>query len=286
MSDGQLDLLLAVGISVALTLLLRWGESAVRKRLGPTRLFMTLASGQILEQTCDEKIQAVRLEYEQKIREINERWMKREAEMQTQIDFLLDALVERPVRHVVPPPVTAVRTAPSPAKVLGIWPVSDLETRREIDAIAKSGILYVPVKGGATKRSVLEALSRDKPNILHVGAHANKNGIELDDGKAMIGWWRVVAGRSPFLRLIVLNACSTLSIVDALKDVGIPAVVGMRGDIGDAVSIEFVEDFYNRLMRGESVGEAAAVAALSLTNLTDQEMIVARDPDGWTIAKG
>lgn len=274
MSDGQLDLLLAVGISVALTLLLRWGESAVRKRLGPTRLFMTLA-------TCDEKIQAVRLEYEQKIREINERWMKREAEMQTQIDFLLDALV-----HVVPPPVTAVRTAPSPAKVLGIWPVSDLETRREIDAIAKSGILYVPVKGGATKRSVLEALSRDKPNILHVGAHANKDGVELDDGKAMIGWWRVVAGRSPFLRLIVLNACSTLSIVDALRDVGIPAVVGMRGDIGDAVSIEFVEDFYNRLMRGESVGEAAAVAALSLTNLTDQEMIVARDPDGWTIAKG
>lgn len=227
----------------------------------------------------------LRLAYEQSAKELQQVFviLKRDIE---RLEGTIQWLWGQQAEGKTPPPPQVVKIeVKASVLILGIWPESNLGIRSEINAIAESGIAYVPMIGEVTKRSLLEAVSRDKPAILHIGAHAGMEGIELDDGLATVGWWRNVARRSPFLRLVVLNACATLSIVDALRDAGIPAVVGMRGAIGDAVSIEFVRDFYAGLVRGMTVGESAEVAMLSLSLATDAEMIVARDPDGWTTAR-
>ncbi len=169
--------------------------------------------------------------------------------------------------------------------VLGLWPSnSDLNTRAEIDKVFSSGIQYISMDGNVSKRTVVSALERERPAILHFGGHATEEGTEFDDGTALIGWWSNIAQRFPF-RLVFLNACSSLTIVDAMSDAGVVAVVGTRGEIKDTVALEFAGEFYNRLMRGQSVGEAAALAKLTMEHI-DAELIAVRDTTNWKIEKG
>ena len=170
--------------------------------------------------------------------------------------------------------------------MLGLWPVNaDLDSRGEIDRVFASGISYVPMEGNVSKRTVVSALEREKPTILHFGGHANADGTAFDDGVAQTGWWSNIAQRFPF-KLVVLLACSSLEIVDAMADAGVGAVVGMRGEIKDTVAVAFAGEFYNRLMRGQTVGDAVSYSKLTLADHTDAELIAFRDPNSWTIAQG
>jgi len=249
-------------------------------------------------------VSEVRRDYEAKIEEQKKRFeqemadLKREheavreadalkiAELQRQVDWLwkqfLGAGGQAPPAHVTIPATEAI--AVKMVTVLGIWPSSNLSIRAEIDGIFKSGVRYTVIDTNVTKRRVLAEVDRTRPAILHVGAHATAESVTLDDGEAPIGWWRNLAQRYPF-RLVVLNACTSLDIVDAMQDAGVTAVVGMRREIADEVAVVFATEFYGWLMRDRTVEESVSLAKLAI-NYTDAELIGVRDKSGWMVSKG
>jgi len=261
----------------------RWGRNFASDTL-PKNIQLVIAQIRV---DYEEKINATKIVFDSEMKgmknnyeEAIARGNKRIAELERLVDYLTQQLLAaggRPMPQAKDPDKQAI-------VILGLWPVNaDLNTRAEIDEIFSSGLPYVALDGNVSKRSVVSALEREKPAIVHFGGHADAEGTMFDDGPALMGWWSNIAQRFP-LRLVVLNACTTLDIVDAMADAGVLAVVGMRGEIKDSVAIEFAGEFYSRLMRGQSVG-----AAVSLTKLTmehaDAELIAVRDPSGWTITK-
>jgi hypothetical protein len=196
-------------------------------------------------------------------------------ELEARVNWLFAQLVAAGGKVPEQMPVVVPVPAPLvPVVVLGIWPSSDLSIRAEIDAIFRSGIKYEVLDSHVTKGRLLGEVDRLKPTVLHVGAHANDEGVTLDDGLALVGWWRNLAALYPF-SLAVLNACESLDIVDAMHDAGVTAVVGMRKEIGDAVAVEFTRQFYGWMLRGRGVQAAVTLAKLGLRH-TDAELIVAR----------
>ncbi len=264
---------------------------------------------EVLPRNVQLVVNEVRRDYEEKINEQKRRFeqemadLKREHEAVRALDALkiseLQKQAELQQKQVdwlwkqflgaggqAPPPVVIpkVEAINIPVTVLGIWPSSDLSIRAEIDAVFKSGVQYAVIDTDVTKRRVLSEVDRTRPAILHVGAHATAEGVLLDDGNAPVGWWRNLAQRYPF-RLVVLNACESLDIVDAMQDAGVTAVVGMRKDIGDKVAVLFATEFYAWLMRGRTVEESVSLAKLAL-NYIDAELVGVRDKTGWAVGKG
>jgi len=184
-------------------------------------------------------------------------------------------------------PKSATKSNPPSIKkkatiVLGIWPQSDLNIRAEMDAIYRSGLRYEVMDTDVTRGNVLATVKRVKPEILHVGAHANEKGVFLDDGITVVGWWRQVVQIHPF-KLVLLNGCESLKIVEAMFDGGAMSVVGISKEIADSVAISFAKEFYRNLSSGMTVDESAFQAKLTLPH-TDAEMIKSRGK--WRIDHG
>lgn len=204
--------------------------------------------------------------------------------MQTKIDFLVEQLVE--LGRISPLPATVEKPKRKNPVILGMWPKSDLAVRKEIDAIFRSGLEYIPMDGAVARVTIRNSFSeveRTLPVIIHFGGHATEEGTEFDDGIAPVGWWATLVRTFPSVQLVVLNACRSLDIVDAMQDAGVTAVVGIRGDISDVAAIEFTREFYSRIMRGLSVDEAARRAKQTLGDHQQSELITARDPHFWTL---
>jgi hypothetical protein len=200
-------------------------------------------------------------------------------ELESRVNWLFAQLVAAGGKVPDPMPLPSGVPAAAPVVVLGIWPSSDLSIRAEIDAIFRSGIKYEVLDQTVTRGRLLAEVDRLKPTVLHVGAHATADGVQLDDGVALVGWWRNLAALYPF-SLVVLNACESLDIVDAMNDAGVNAVVGMRKEIRDVVAVEFARQFYGWLLRGRTVQAGVTLAKLGLAH-TDAELIVARGD--WSI---
>lgn len=244
-------------------------------------------------------IQQVRMDYETKlaamktahdaeIAEMKRRHAEEIAELQRRItnaeqfaDYMKDKLLGaggKPMPVIMPEKRTVV--------VLGLWPEAvDIASRKEVDAIAQSGIEYVPMEGRVTRRSVVAAVDNEKPTILHFGGHSTEEFTEFDDGPADIGWWKNLVQEFPIVKVVFLNSCSALTIADAMVSAGIIAAVAMRGEIADDVAIDFARDFYERLAAGRSVTDAGRLARSGLAR-ADRELVAVRDPQQWRIEKG
>lgn len=276
-SNSIYTLLGAVVVAVVSVVALRYFERLVSVRIGPSTQAipdniqaLIARVGNDMQARHQAEIAELRAQYEAQLanseRKINE--------LESRVNWLFTQLVAAGGKLPEPMPLLPRTPAVAPVVVLGIWPASDLSIRAEIDAIFRSGIKYEVLDSNVTRGRLLAEVDRLKPTILHVGAHATSDGIMLDDGLALVGWWRNLASLYPFA-LVVLNACESLDIVDAMQDAGVKAVVGMRKEIGDAVAVEFARQFYSWLLRGRSVQAAVTLAKLGLLH-TDAELIVAR----------
>ena len=111
------------------------------------------------------------------------------------------------------------------------------------------------------------ALSHHRPHIVHFTGHGARGGrLMMNDAD---GQYRdvpaeevaeLLATFSEDLRLVVLNACFTDRIADALIARGIGAVVGVEGRIPDAAAIRFSGALYRALGDGESLAVAFEAA--------------------------
>lgn len=281
-SSSLWTLLGAVVVAVVSVVALRYFERMVSVRIGPsTQTIPDNIQSLIARVSTDmqdrhrAEIAELRSHYEVQLAN-SERKIH---ELEARVNWLFAQLVAAGGKVPDPMPLPPSVPAAAPVVVLGIWPSSDLSIRAEIDAIFRSGIKYEVLDQTVTRGLLLAEVDRLKPTILHVGAHATVDGVQLDDGIALVGWWRNLAALYPF-SLAVLNACESLDIVDAMNDAGVSAVVGMRKEIGDTVAVEFARQFYGWLLRGRTVQAAVTLTKLGLKH-TDAELIVARGD--WSI---
>lgn len=122
-------------------------------------------------------------------------------------------------------------------------------------------------------------------------------GIHLQDahvtGDAL---GRMIASAAPEARVLVLNACFSAAVAEALCN-EVDCVVSMRGAIGDEAACVFATGFYRALASGRSVGNAVAQAVALLTarqlplghppvcrtreGLSAEEIFLCRDGEPW-----
>lgn len=282
MDSSMWTFVVAVAVAVASVVGLRYLERMVAIRLGPPVDTIPANVQALIARVTDDmatrhksEIAELRNHYEAQLSD-NERKI---ADLERRVDWLFGQLVAAGGRVPQMEPIAKAAEKVMPV-VLGIWPRSDLSIRAEIDAIFRSGIKYEVLDNNVTRGRVLAEVDRVRPAILHVGAHANAEGVMLDDGLVSVGWWRNLATLYPF-SLALLNACESLEIVDGMHDAGVASVVGMRKEIGDVVAVSFAKEFYGWLLRGRSVQVAVTLAKLSLSH-TDAELIVARGD--WSVS--
>jgi len=106
--------------------------------------------------------------------------------------------------------------------------------------------------------------------IVHFIGHGNTHGLALEDE-----WGQeqfvpiaelVAAFKNSRVKLVVLNACETRPLAQALQHAGIPAVIGTREPIADEAAKMFSETFYCRLALGQSLQTAFTAAQKILTS--------------------
>jgi len=121
-------------------------------------------------------------------------------------------------------------------------------------------------------------LDRLLPDIIHFTGHGELSPTTqrpaLRISKPGDPWWWDTAAIHTFFsnqkhkpRLVVLNACDTAaapstlySVLEALMETGIPAVVAAQAPVGQAVTSELSEVFYRELLAGNTVDMALALA--------------------------
>lgn len=108
----------------------------------------------------------------------------------------------------------------------------------------------------------------DVPLILHFAGHGEAGALylEADDGQA-----RPIEGQRlkkflklfPNIKCVVLNACYSDTLADALVEV-VPCVVGMEAQATDVFAVKFAVAFYDGVGAGRTYERAYDVAAGSL----------------------
>jgi len=133
-------------------------------------------------------------------------------------------------------------------------------------------------EGAVRMRDLSPHLLRHRPVLLHFSGHGTEEGelvlekytsleelragTHISSGLAAGADYieyaniaRILAVYRATLRCVVLNACSTERLAEAIC-AEIPCAIGMRGPINDFLAIRFAEIFYRSLTMGESVGLA------------------------------
>lgn len=123
---------------------------------------------------------------------------------------------------------------------------------------------------------ITEALYAVEPHVVHFAGHADieQESIVVADENGFIhtipveGLVRAFQVAGQGVRCVVVNACNTERLAEALAAVGL-CVVGMRQPVGDRSAIRFSIGFYQALAAGRSVETAfsAGVAQLMMTPL-------------------
>jgi hypothetical protein len=146
---------------------------------------------------------------------------------------------------------------------------SELHLHREVHGIqARIGVgkprdaLDLSVRWAVRPGDLQRVLLEEKPHVLHFSGHGTERAqlmFEDDTGaaarvekEAFVELIGILGGT---VRLVVLNACDTEPIADALVH-HVDFAVGMHEPIGDEAAIAFASSFYQALGFGEPVGNA------------------------------
>ncbi|MBC9878666.1 CHAT domain-containing protein [Bradyrhizobium sp. INPA01-394B] len=207
---------------------------------------------------------------------------------------------------VAPPRATGQGPTPPKLKVLflsanpsGTASLDLSEEAREIqEKISKSAhrdsIEFITALA-ARPDDLLQALNQHRPHVVHFSGHGNsteelkfldKHGEpKLVSKRALVQLFRTLKRN---IRLVVLNACSTLGQAEAITGPGpIECAIGMTRDIGDHAAIVFASSFYRAIGFGESIEQAyeQGKAALLLEGIEEADTPVLLCKKGVTPAK-
>jgi len=157
----------------------------------------------------------------------------------------------------------------NPSAFLGgvsIHPIATPENCMEIEPLRRAlqkaeAHVEISVLHGATPGGLVESLYERNIKILHFDGHGTQNGslaFESPCGEAHLVTPSLLARITAEhgIKMVVLRASHAAECVDALRDAGIPAVVGMADSIMQDAAVAFVSRFYRGLARGRSLKEA------------------------------
>lgn len=106
----------------------------------------------------------------------------------------------------------------------------------------------------ATIAKVIDKINMYRDQIVgfHFAGHANQRHLLFQDKKkesATVDGSQLarVLGKLPNLEFVFLNGCSTLPLVKAFHDAGIPHVIATRREVEDALAAEFAVQFYREV---------------------------------------
>jgi len=127
-------------------------------------------------------------------------------------------------------------------------------------------------------RDITQALFAVEPHFVHFAGHGDikEESIVVGDEYGYIhtipvdGLVQAFLAAGQDIRCVVVNACSTERLAQALAAAGL-CVIGMRQPVGDQSAVRFSIGFYQALAAGRSVETAfgAGVAQLMMTPLGD-----------------
>jgi hypothetical protein len=109
-------------------------------------------------------------------------------------------------------------------------------------------------------------LLREAPRVLHFAGHGEQGrGIVMDGGDALQTGElvRLLAHFRDTVRVVVLNACTTLPVAEALSPL-VDYVIGTEAPVMDQAAIAFSRAFYGALAFGQTVPDAFALASNEL----------------------
>lgn len=141
-------------------------------------------------------------------------------------------------------------------------------------------------------RDLQRALLEHEPQVLHFAGHGGADGvIYLGDEhgqpravgrEALSRLFQILDGE---VRAVVLNACHTLPVVEALSEV-VDFAIGTNRRIGDETAIEFAAALYTALAFGREVPQSfeLAVNQLQLDGSGESDVPVLRVRRGATLA--
>jgi hypothetical protein len=134
---------------------------------------------------------------------------------------------------------------------------------------------------------LLQALNQVRPQVVHFSGHGENEGLVLVSADGLRS--HLVAGEvleqlfgqfRDDIRLVVLNACFSLSQAEAIAE-AVGCAIGTRGGILDDAAIRFDAAFYRAVAFGHSVRTAyeQAVVALRMEHFGEENTpeLVARD---------
>lgn len=135
---------------------------------------------------------------------------------------------------------------------------------------------------------LLPSLNRHRPTVLHFSGHGMSDGnIDFVDergngcavsAEVLLG---ALAAGDGAIRILVLNACDSLSLADVLLQ-QLDVFIGMRTQIGDAAACEFSKGFYGALAEEMSIAKAyeQGRAQIALTGIPEARTPILRSRSG------
>ena len=169
------------------------------------------------------------------------------------------------------------------------WAVSVDEVMRDLNELQPT-VIHFSGHGGSA--GVDGHDERRQPRPPRASAGVRVPGILLQDEQrqpqhvSARALTQMIGSAAPSARLVVLNACFSDAVAEALRAV-VDCVVGMRGAIGQAAARSFAVGFYRALGHRRSVGNAVkqAVATLAAKRLPDEHFPICRTRDGVSAAQ-
>jgi hypothetical protein len=167
---------------------------------------------------------------------------------------------------------------------------------RELSMTAARSVFALRSKWAVTVDDMMRHLATLSPTVIHFSGQAQPDvdvpghgWIALEDeqrqphcvdGRALA---QMIASAAPFARLVVLNACFSDALADALCR-AVDCVVGMRGGVDDAAARSFAIAFYRALGNHSSVANAVrqAEATLAAKHPSSAHLPVCKTRDGMS----
>jgi hypothetical protein len=151
---------------------------------------------------------------------------------------------------------------------------------------SEAGACDLHVEWAARAEDLHRALMEFKPHIVHFSGHANDEVICLeDDERKSHALTKMELGllfnlTRNWLRVVVLNACYSARQVTTLSEL-VDFVVGTNIPVSDQVALQFTDDFYRAIAKGDTVREAFNKAQKN-TPPEAYELVVRPDADETT----
>lgn len=170
---------------------------------------------------------------------------------------------------------------------------ADVNAEQEVEAIEHAFIKSpVPIDWYVvwrpTKAELIDLIKTFKPQIFHFIGHGKKVNndlfLELTDKNGVAAAEEWMVGDIPIdlqswkPRFAFINACRSSSVADqqnswdiarAFSSAGVPAVLGMQGDIRGDAATEFSRKLYESMVKGLEIDRALAEARAAVKNIKE-----------------